>query len=105
MQAALEDARNDNTADRLVTVIQSVLADAKETFQAATPAQINRLLEQFMGPVILKSNGNLVQKNQLEKSKMTTTSANAEVVVSKIAGARFDLTRGCTEWRMAYRGG
>jgi len=93
LQAAMQDTCNDRAAERLAIVIQSVLAEAKEVFQAASPAQINQLLEQFMGPVILQPNGHLAQKNQqVEPPQTTTTPACAEVVTSNIAGAGFEPT-------------
>jgi 2-oxo-4-hydroxy-4-carboxy--5-ureidoimidazoline (OHCU) decarboxylase len=89
LQAAMDQTRDDNTADRLVTIIQGVLADAKETFQTATPAQINQLLEQFMGPVILRPDGKLIQKCQLDPPpEKTTTPAGAGVVTSNIVCAQ-----------------
>ena len=92
LHAAVDQTSDDNTADRLVTIVEGVLADAKETFQAATPAQINQLLAQFMGPVILQPDGKLIQKNQLEQPGKTTTPAGAEVVTSNIAGVGFEPT-------------
>ena len=73
--------------DRLAKSVRRALDEARETLAtAATPAELRDFIEQFVGPMVLKPDGTVAQKN-------TPTSVGTEVgVIRPLAGVGFEPT-------------
>ncbi len=81
--AELANDANDNTA-RLASAVRQALAEAQESLaMVATPPEMRDFIEQYVGPMVLKPDGEIVRKG--------TAPAEAEAVVKRsLAGAGFE---------------
>jgi DNA invertase Pin-like site-specific DNA recombinase/cell division septum initiation protein DivIVA len=80
--AELDDDANDNTA-RLASAVRQALAEAQESLAAAsTPTELRDFIETYVGPMVLKPDGEIERKE---------TASEAEAVVKRsLAGAGFE---------------
>jgi len=78
--AQLANEANDNTA-RLAGAVRQALAEAQESLAAvATPAEMRDFIEQYVGPMVLKPDGEIERRD----AENDTTPAEAEVVKRSI---------------------
>jgi DNA invertase Pin-like site-specific DNA recombinase len=82
--AALLDKANDDTG-RLAEVVRAKLLDAKKRWEAvASPAQLNQLIGEFVGPSVVTSDGRLLETGA------TKNPAHANDVHGVVAGGGFE---------------
>ncbi|HNQ22461.1 MAG TPA: recombinase family protein [Phycisphaerae bacterium] len=82
--ADLADNANDNTA-RLAAAVRQALTEAQESLAAvATPTEMRDFIEQYVGPMVLKPNGQIARK--------PIAPGDAEAVKRSIAGAGLEPT-------------
>jgi len=88
--AELASDANDNTA-RLASAVRQALAEAQESLAAvATPTEMRDFIEQYVGPMVLRPDGQIVRKDAGTPAETNTAPAEAEAVKRSIAGAGFE---------------
>ena len=77
---------NDNTAS-LASAVRQALTEAQESFATvASPTEMRDFVEQYVGPMVLRSDGDIVRRDTVND----TAPAEAEAVERSIAGAGFE---------------
>ena len=88
--AELASDANDNTA-RLASAVRQALGEAQESLATVTtPTEIRDFIEQYVGPMMLKRNGEIERKGLEILTETQTAPAEAGAVKRSIAGAGFE---------------
>ena len=88
--AELAAEATDHTA-RLAAAVRQALAEAQESLATvATPTEMRDFIERYVGPMVLKPNGQIVRKETEPAGETTTAPAGAGAVKRLIAGAGFE---------------
>ncbi|HPP28892.1 MAG TPA: recombinase family protein [Phycisphaerae bacterium] len=84
--AELASDANDNTA-RLAAAVRQALTEAQESLATvATPTEMRDFIEQFVGPMVLTADGEIVRKDASEPAGNDKAPAEAEALKRSIAG-------------------
>ena len=97
--AELADDANDNTA-RLASAVRQALAEAEESLATvATPTEMRDFIEQYVGPMVLKPNGDIERRETAATEAVAETELgdkrrplHAGRVKRSIAGVGFEPT-------------
>lgn len=85
--AELANDANDNTA-RLAGAVRQALTEAQESLATVTtPTEMRDFIEQYVGPMVLKPNGDIERKGLETLAETQTAPAEAGAVKRSIAGA------------------
>jgi site-specific DNA recombinase len=88
--AELARDANDNTA-RLASAVRQALGEAQESLATvATPTEMRDFIEQYVGPMVLKRNGDIERKGLEILTETQTAPAEAEAVKRSMAGTGFE---------------